>query len=219
MATPALAKTIRAAKVPDWVKEKTINSLSPVDTGNAASALPNAVSPTLTPEPNVGSKSTKTPVGVKVLLAADALHNSARTVPVESEDINESVTLMNADMDVTVPGRGTTNAKSGMPVSKVSVPALRIVSVELPNPRIAAILKPKSPIPPSTTSPVPVLSLKPDAYGMIEPDPRGPEGPGVTGPCTVTDCPVVQSHLNFVVLLPLHFSSQCFDICFTFHLF
>jgi hypothetical protein len=40
-----------------------------------------AVLPTLTTGPKFGAKSTKTPVGVKVLLSADALHNSALTVP------------------------------------------------------------------------------------------------------------------------------------------
>jgi hypothetical protein len=64
MATPALAKPARRLLKlllgPD-VKEKTINSLSPLATGNATSALPTAVSPALAPDPKVGAKSTKTP--------------------------------------------------------------------------------------------------------------------------------------------------------------
>jgi hypothetical protein len=213
MATPALAKPVRVliAIEPGAVKEKTNNSLSPVATGNAAAAVPVAVSPTATTGPKAGAKFTATPVGVKVLLAAGAIHNSALTVPAAPK-VTPTVALKNADMDVIVPARGTTNAKSGMfvaPTPRVSVPALRLtVGAELPNPTIA-------PVP--TNPPATVASatgVVPDAYGMIAPAPGVPAGPG---PCTVTACALVQPHLTLGLWLSLQFSFQCSDKVF--HLF
>jgi hypothetical protein len=194
MATPALAKPVRVliAVEPGAVKEKTNNSLSPVATGNAAAAVPNAVAPTATTGPKAGAKFTATPVGEKVLLAAGAIHNSARTVPAAPK-VTPTVALKNADMDVIVPARGTTNAKSGMfvaPTPRVSVPALRLtVGAELPNPTIA-------PVP--TNPPATVASatgVVPDANGMIALA-AGGSGTGV-GPSTLTICVLAQQ--QFVV--------------------
>nr|WP_236611063.1 hypothetical protein [Halalkalibacterium ligniniphilum] len=113
--------------------------------------------------PKAGDNRTKAPDGEKVLLAAGARYNSALIVtgvPI----VAATVVLKNAEIDDTVPSRGTTNAKSRMPPvpgDRVMVPPPIVTpSIELPNP-----ISPPVAVNPSKT----LVSATgvPDANGMI----------------------------------------------------
>jgi hypothetical protein len=108
---PALAKpvTVETRLRPVGSIEKTINNLSPGDTGIAAGATALRFSPIPMIGPKLGFNNTGAPTGLKMLLFGAAKYNCALIVTAAASR-TVTVVLKKAPIDVTVPERGTTNA-------------------------------------------------------------------------------------------------------------